>query len=111
MSLYPTSQLCVRNCLGTTYYYVTLACMHLDEDVICLATTLFRQCGGGCDSCYLFPARRVNQFLKYCYFIEEDMMLKKLRPRFLMMTFSIFSVLVLILSACCATVTPHQSGN
>lgn len=38
-------------------------------------------------------------------------MLKKLRPRFLMLTFSVFSVLILILSACGATGTPTSSTN
>src|SRR5438270_12430612 len=45
------------------------------------------------------------------YFCEEDMMLKKLRPRFLTMAFSIFSVLILILTACGASGTPSPSGN
>src|SRR2546423_9233046 len=45
-----------------------------------------------------------------CYFFEEDMMLNKLRPRFLMMAFSLFSVLILILSACGASGTPSPSG-
>ncbi len=37
-------------------------------------------------------------------------MIKKLRPRFLMMAFSFFSVLILILSACGASGTPSPSG-
>ncbi len=38
-------------------------------------------------------------------------MLKKLRPRFLTMAFSIFSVMILILTACGASGTPSPSGN
>jgi len=51
------------------------------------------------------PGRRVNLFLKYCYFIEEDMMLKRPYSR-LTLAFSLLTVLMLLISACGAQGTP-----
>src|SRR5581483_1207242 len=41
-------------------------------------------------------------------FSEEDMMFKRPRPRFLLMTFSLMSMLILVLGACGAQGTPVQ---
>jgi peptide/nickel transport system substrate-binding protein len=56
------------------------------------------------------PRRWENQFLKYCYFIEEDMMLKRPKSR-LTPAFSLLTVLLLLLSACGAQGTPTQTNN
>src|SRR5579863_2399412 len=56
------------------------------------------------------PAWRGNYFLRICYFIEEDMMLKRPRSRLLMMSCSVVAMLMLLLSACGPSGTPTTTN-
>src|SRR5712691_1417322 len=86
--------------------------MHLDEDVIMPGDHPVQTVWGRLLLLLSMkvPGRRVNQFLKYCYFNEEDMMLKRPYSR-LTIAFSLLTVLMLFFSACGAQGTPTTTTS